>query len=420
MDRRIQNSSRKKWVRGILAVSVIAALGLTLHLLASDRATGQSVDVAMRSLVVDEVARVDFEESLVARGTIRPKTSIFLDAVVGGRVEARYVEQGEYVKEGQVLAELSNASLQLEVISREAQISEQLNFLRNTQMQAETNRLDLRRSLLDAENEIAHRKREIRQTRPLVERNMLPSGRLEELEQELKYYEGRRTLVLERQEQEERIRTVQLAQLEDSAEKLEENLEFARGNLASLIVSAPVDGYLSELNIELGESKAAGERLGQIDIPGAYKVSTTLDEYYLQNLSLRQLARIRFQNEEIVSSISKIDSRVRNSEFVVEIDIPEGVDQSRFTSGQSVDVEIVMGSMSQPSLAIEKGSFVNQTGGNWIFVLDSEGRRATRRQITLGKQNRNQFQIINGLDLGERVIISSYSSFDNADTLNLQ
>lgn len=421
MDKRIEKTWKKRWINALKMALLVGGVSIVLYTFFASNSSSHNLDIATRNIKISQAIRGEFEDSLSVRGTVRPKTTIYLDAVVGGRVEEKLVEEGQYVEQGQPLVRLSNASLQLDVISREAQISEQLNSLRNAQMQAETTRFDLRRNLMETENQIAHLERKIGQTKQLVDLGLVPQADLEELQQELKYYREGQQLALDRQEQENKIRALQLEQLKESAVKLKENLDFARANLENLVARAPRSGYLSELDIELGESKSAGAHLGQIDIPGQFKVTAALDEYYLNKVSLGMPARVRFNGRVLEAAITKIDSRVNNSEFIVEVDLPDEVNQmeAEIKRGQSLDLEIVMGGTPSDSIMIERGGFARETGGNWIFVVSQDGRTAQRREIKLGKKNKDYYQVLEGLDVGERVIVSSYSTFDKADVLTL-
>ena len=278
MDKQL-TPSKKPWHKLLLACSAILIITLIFNFSISRHSRGQNID--KNSITIKTVRQEIFADTLNARGIITPKKTIYLDTIAGGRVEEKLVEQGSYVEKGQALLRLSNTNLQLDVITREAQISEQLNFLRNTQMNAETNRLNLRRDIIENDNQIVHLKRKIKKYEVLKKKNYIASDDLIALKQDLNYFQQRKELNLQRQQQQEKIRSLQITQLEDSAKMLQENLIFARNNLKNLVVTAPQAGYLSELNVELGESKAIGTRLGQIDIPGQFKVLASVDEYYL-------------------------------------------------------------------------------------------------------------------------------------------
>ncbi|QQX80488.1 HlyD family efflux transporter periplasmic adaptor subunit [Shewanella sp. KX20019] len=418
MDKQVTPSKTKQWnrwlVRAILPVLLISAF----FYWQSNQSEGRVQKTKLTSLTVSTVKEGGFSDSLRLRGSISPKTSLFLDTIAGGRVEERLVEQGAYVKKGQPLLRLANTALQLDVMSREAQVTEQLNFLRNTQMTMETNRLNLKRDLLEVELQLAHLSRKITQSKPLVEQGVLAREHLLNLEQDLQYYQQRKELTLQRQQQEEGIRQLQVTQLEDSAKMLTSNLSFARKNVDNLLVKSPIDGYLSEFNVELGESKSAGSRLGRIDIPGKYKLVVNVDEYYLNQVQLGMLANLSFEGEEYALAITKIDSRVKQSSFTVELDLPATI--AGVKRGQSLDVDLMFTADINQALLLKRGAFTVETGGNWVFVLSADGQSANRRQVKLGKKNQAYHQVISGLHPNEKVITSGYGAFEKADTLQIQ
>ncbi|WP_440903585.1 efflux RND transporter periplasmic adaptor subunit [Catenovulum sp. SX2] len=377
----------------------------------------RSQNVALNSLSINTVKQGVFVDALKARAKVMPRTSIYLDSVAGGQVEQRFVEQGEFVRKGQILLVLANINLQLDVMSREAQVTEQLNFLRNTQMNMETNRLNLRRDLLEIDFQLAQLQRKFRQSQPLVTTGLLAKEQVAEIEDELIYYQSRRALTIERQQQEQSIRTIQISQLQESAQMLEKNLQFARSNLDNLIIKAPVSGYLTEINAEIGESKARGARLGQIDIANEYKLVTRLDEFYLPKIQPNMRARVELESGIVDALISKIDSRVVKAKFEIEINLP--TDIAGFKRGQSVDIELMLGAQQANTILLSRGAFFSSSGGHWVYVVTDNNSKALRRNIQLGKKNQDYFEVLAGLSVGEKVITSSYSNFDQAQQLDL-
>ncbi|WMS87337.1 efflux RND transporter periplasmic adaptor subunit [Pleionea litopenaei] len=419
MDRKIERTKKNILLRkpSIIIASALAIVLIYISVDAFSSSRSQQVD--KRSILINQVQQGAFVDSINVRGLITPKTTVYLDAVSGGRVEEIYIEHGAIVKEGQPLLKLSNSALQLDVISREAQISEQLNFLRNTQMTAETNRLALKRELLDNDKEIAQLKRELKASNELFKRNLIAKDDVEKLEIDLNYYIERKKINIQRQEQEEKIREVQIKQLEESAITLQSNLKFARKNLENLLVTAPVDGYLSDLDVDLGESKSAGERLGQIDIPNEYKVLASIDEFYLNLLSIDMPVSIELNGEKIEAKINKIDSRVNSGRFTIEVYIPQAaVNNTALKRGQSVDLDVFLSAGTENALLVKRGAFVNETGGNWIFVV--KGNTATKRAIKLGRKNQDYYMVEDGLSDGDQIITSSYDLFSNAESLILK
>ncbi|MEJ6495193.1 efflux RND transporter periplasmic adaptor subunit [Pseudoalteromonas lipolytica] len=415
MDKKITRSNNKAFFKKSVIAAACLAVAAAAYGFTQTEQTGRSQQVTATSLTISTVQQGEFVDALSLRGQVMPRTTIYLDTIAGGQVEERLVEQGEFVKKGQPLVRLSNTNLQLDVMSREAQVTEQLNFLRNTQMNMETSRLNLRRDLLEIDLKITHLSRRLKQTQPLVKTGVLAQEQLSEIQEDLAYYKARKELTLERQKQENSIREVQVAQLKDSADMLEKNLQFARKNLENLLVIAPADGYLSELDVEIGESKGRGARLGQIDIPNEYKLVVRLDEFYLSQVQTGMQVLIEHEQGEIAATVSKIDSRVQQSQFQVEVDLPNGT--SNIKRGQSLDVQLMLGDSKGTALLLERGAFFTSSGGNWVYVMEKDGNRAVRKDIRLGKKNQNYYEVLSGLSAGDRVITSSYSNFDKAQQL---
>ncbi|MDW7551516.1 efflux RND transporter periplasmic adaptor subunit [Pseudoalteromonas sp. SCSIO 43201] len=416
MDKKIERSGLQKHLKKVIAGGVLLGVAAAAFAFTNTASSGRSQNLSLSSVTVATVSKGAFIDALSLRGQVVPKTTIYLDTIAGGQVEERLVEQGEYVEAGQPLVRLSNTSLQLDVMSREAQVTEQLNFLRNTQMTMETSRLNLRRDLLEIDLQISHLERRYKQSKPLVEKGVLATDRLSEIEDDLTYYKARKELTLERQAQENSIRQVQVEQLEDSADMLQKNLQFARKNLENLLIKAPVSGYLSELDVEIGESKGKGARLGQIDIPNEYKLVVRLDEFYLNQVQPEMAVNVMLDSGSVHAKVSKIDSRVSQSQFQIEVALPSG--QSDIKRGQSIDIELMLGGNKENAVLLKRGAFFTSSGGNWVYVLSHDGKTAQRRDIRLGKKNQDYYEVLDGLTPGEQVITSSYSNFDKAQQLH--
>lgn len=418
MDKKISQPNWQQQLRKFALPLVAVVAALALYNVSQASPSGQSQHVNKAGLEISPVRQGMFQLTLPVRGQVVPKTTIYLDSIAGGQIEQRLAEQGDYVEKGQPLLRLSNTSLQLEVMSREAQVTEQLNFLRNTQMTMETNRLNLRRDLLDTELQISHLTRKLKQTELLLAKKLVASDTLTQLKQDLQYFIDRRQLTLEQQAQENSIREQQLSQLKDSANMLQTNLQLARSNLDNLLVRAPVSGYLSEFNAEVGESKERGARLGQIDLPDEFKLVMQLDEFYLNQVSREMPVRIRLEQQSIEARISKIDSRVNQAQFQVEVALPKDITGIR--RGQSLDAELVLSGEQRQTLLLKRGAFIGSSGGNWVYVLDPASQQAVRRDIRLGQRNQHDVEVLDGLAAGEQVITSAYNNFDKATNLNLK
>lgn len=407
------------WRQPKFRLSAVALAGLLLagHSLWQWRASASpQADMAVSSLQTALVQQQAFSETLQLRATVLPQQTVLLDAIEGGRVEQRLVEPGSYVKAGQPLVQLTNTSLQLDFISREAQVSEQLSFLRNTELAMATTELDLKQQVLDASHAIRQLERQIGFSQPLVERGVLAKEQLRTLAEDLAYQRERLELAKQRQQQQLEVQRTQKKQLQDSVAMLSKNLEFARQQLQNLLVRAPVDGYLSEFQVEPGESKAPGSRLGQIDIPGRFKLQAQVDEFYLNRISQGMTATLQQHSQSGGSetlTISRIDSRVVNNQFIVELLLPEQFNGKR---GQSLSLDLLLDASQSQSLVLPRGAYLSDGGGQFVYVLDESGK-ASRRAVQLGRQSSQFVEIRTGLQAGERVIISSYRDFRQADQL---
>ena len=417
MDKKIEHSIMQRYAKKIVITLIALSVAAAAYGFSQNADKGRSQHISANSLTISTVKQGAFKDALSLRGQVIPKTTIYLDTIAGGQVEERLVEQGEYVEKGQPLVRLTNTNLQLDVMGREAQVTEQLNFLRNTQMNMETNRLNLRRDLLEIELQISHLSRRLKQTQPLVTKGVIAKDRLLEINDDLSYYQARKQLTLERQQQENSIREVQVAQLEDSAIMLKKNLLFARNNLDNLLLKAPVSGYLSELMVEIGESKSRGARLGQIDIPNEYKLVVRLDEFYLNQVQPDMAVMVELDAGTVTAKVSKIDSRVQESQFQIEVDLPTNTNGVK--RGQSIDVELMLGADNDNALLLRRGAFFTSSGGNWAYVMEQGNDKAVRRDIRLGKKNQHYFEVLEGLIAGDKVITSSYGHFDKAQQLHI-
>lgn len=356
-------------------------------------------------------------ESIRLRASATPQHTVFLDLRDGGRVEESFVEQGSYVKKGDPLVQLSNTELQLDLISREAQVTEQMNFLRNTQMTVEINRLNLQRDILDLEYQIQTLKRHIAQTEKLHERSMVSEEELTSLREKLNYQQRLLELALDRQKTEETIREQQLSQLRESVDMLMRNLAFARENVNSLLVKAPISGYLSEFNAEIGESLDGGYRLGQIDLPNRYKLIASIDEFYLNRVQLGMSAAATIAGRRLELKVDRIDSRVTNNQFQIEFFLPDDI---RLTRGQSLNLTLHLEDSEVKRLAIPRGPFLQDGGGQFVYIFYADSFTAVRTPVSLGRKTPQWVEVLEGVPEGAKVITSSYRDFQQADSIQLQ
>ena len=414
MDRRVE----KKASYGRLAAYLAGGVAVLLFAwwFVDTILGGRSLSVNAQRITVSSVSTGTFEDFIPLRGRLVPRSTVFLDAIEGGRVEQILVEDGTMVEVGDLIAVLSNTNLQLEVLGREAAVTEQLNNMRTIELQLEQNRLSHKRNLIEIDYQITRLSREIARQRELIAKNLVSQSTVDQLQDELTYYENRREVTLESQATDTRMQEQQLLQLRDAGEQLQAGLGFARKNLEDLSVRAPVAGKLSGFNIEIGQSIARGGRLGQIDDPDGYKLNARIDEYYMGRVDLQQHATAENNGRTVDLQVSKIYPQVNEGQFEVDMMFAEQPDGLR--RGQTLQTRLTLGDNTDAML-IPNGAFYQETGGNWVFVVAPGGREAIKRDVRLGRRNTSFIEVLEGLEPGEQVITSPYTSFVGMDRLSL-
>ena len=312
-----------------------------------------------------------------------------------------------------MIVELSNASLQLSVLGNEARVAEQLNNMRSIELSLEQNRLQHKRNLIDINYQIKLLTRQLEKERELVSTGAVSQNQFDDTRDTLDWYKNRLEVTLESQASDTRMQEAQLAFLKETGQRLEGNLAISRQNLENMNVRAPVDGKLSGFNVEIGQSIGRGERLGQIDTPNDYKLTANIDEFYLSRVDLGQQAQ--FDDYQLV--ISKIYPQVQNGQFEVDFKFV-GEQPSDIRRGQTIQTKLTLGDASK-ALLIPNGAFYQDTGGNWIFVVTADGSEAVKRPVRLGRRNSRYIEVLDGLEKGEQVVTSPYSSYQDMDRLKL-
>jgi len=377
---------------------------------------GRSLSVNSQRIFVSDVTVGTFEDFIPLRGRLVPRSTVYLDAIEGGRVEEVLIEDGTIVAAGDPIALLSNTNLQLEVLGREAAVTEQLNNMRTIELQLEQNRLAHKRNLVEIDYQIVRLNRSIERQSELAAKELVSQSTVDELQDELDYYRSRREVTLESQETDTRMQSQQLQQLREAGTQLQTGLTYARKNLDDLNVRAPVSGKLSGFNIEVGQSIERGGRLGQIDDPHGFKLNVQIDEFYLGRVDLQQAATAEHSRDTYDLRIAKIYPQVNNGQFDVDMVFEE--DPVGLRRGQTMQVKLTLGDNAD-AILIPNGSFYQETGGNWIFVVSANGTEAVKRTVRLGRRNTDFIEVLDGLEPGEQVITSPYTSYVGMDRLTL-
>jgi HlyD family secretion protein len=416
MDRKVQRSARQRLQRWLPAVTGLL-LALLLVVYAILESTSSSFTVNSSQVAVAPVIQAVFEDFIPIRGRVTPKQTIYLDAVEGGQVEQRLVEDGALVRKGDLIVVLSNSGLQLDVVRNEAIVTEQLNNMRSLELQLEQNRLQHRRSLVDLDYQIQRLARQVRRLGDLDKSGVASKSQLEDASDELGYYQASRVVTLESQATDARLQDAQLDFLRKTTVQLERSLAISRNNLEALNVRAPADGKVSGLIVEVGQSIARGGRIGQLDDPANFKLRASLDEYYLSRIDLEQTAFFELGGAAYELRVAKVYPQVKNGQFEVDL-LFVAAEPTQIRRGQTIQGKLTLGDPA-PARLIPNGAFYQDTGGHWLFVVAADGSQAEHRNVKLGRRNARFIEVIDGLDVGEQVITSSYGSFAGMDRLKL-
>ena len=415
MDRRIE---KKRFTPRRIALGGLAAAVIAFGAYALLSVNPSSLNVEAGKLTTSPVTYGPFLEYIVEQGAVMPLTTIYLDAVEGGRVEEVYVEQGTHVEQGTPILRLSNANLQLNVMQREAELFREVNRLRQTRVTMEQRRLEMRAQLVELDYELRKAEREYERQDALLKADLISRQEYDEAKDNLEYFTRRREVTVETLYQDSLFQAVQIQQLEESIDRLQLNLDMVKENQENLTLRAPITGLLSSLIAEVGESKPGGERLGQIDVEGAFKVRAAIDEHYIARIRSGQAGSFDFAGETYDLVMGRVYPEVLEGQFEADMVFPEGMPEG-LRRGQTLQVRVALGELAD-AMQVPRGGFYQKTGGRWIYVLDPTGDFAVRRQIRLGRQNSQYFEVLEGLEEGETVITSMYDNFGDMERLVLQ
>jgi HlyD family secretion protein len=413
MDRKVARPRGSRIRSALFVAGALAATAAVAYSVLTVSAS-RSLTITRDSVTTSVVKSGEFSDYVPLRGTVTPLRTVYLDAIEGGRVDAVLVEEGATIVAGQPILELSNTALQLDVISREAQVSEQVNNLRNTRLAIEQNRLSLRNELTEIDYHIKRLEKLAARRAELASAGLIARQDSEDSADELAYFRERRANTLESQKTDELMRRSQIERLESTVEQLQKNLVIARRNLEGLVVKAPIGGQLTSLDAEIGESKARGQRLGQLDDLNGFKITAPVDEFYLTRLRKDQLALFEIGGETYDLRVAKIYPEVRDGKFDIDLRFDAHAPPQGLRRGQSVQLRLALGDATE-ALLLSNGGFFQDTGGTWAFVLD--GAVATRRDVKLGRRNPELIEVLAGLQPGDEVITSEYSAFLDMDRL---
>ncbi len=416
MDKQIE---KKKWTPkkiAIIAGSAIFVLFVIYIFLFKFRVS--SLNVEKERITISEVAKGPFQEYIAIMGKVLPRNIWELSSDEGGTVEEIFVEAGTMVKKGDRLLRLNNSTLVTNVMWREADFFTATNNLRSTRLSMEQYKMNLRKDLNDIDNQLLQQKRIYDRYTEMNKSELISRHEYELAKDQYDYLVKQREITLESQKTDLEFRELQLKSLEESVLRLQESLAMLKRQMENLVVRAPISGYLTSLDAQIGASKRSGDKFGQIDVPGEYKARAEIDENYLPRVQADRTGEFEFADKTYKVVVRRVFPEVRDNRFEVDLDFvdkpPAGI-----TRGQTYHIQLNLSDLTEAVL-VAKGGFYQSTGGNWVFVVDKTGKYADKRMIKIGRQNVRDYEVLEGLKPGDRVVTSSYESFGNVDRLILK
>lgn len=415
MDKAIDTRPARRKRNLILAGA--GGLAVVAILLWGNSLGTRRVRVDEDKLQVGTVVKGMFREFIPVTGTVQPVQTVYLDALEGGTVKQRFVEDGHMVKAGDAIIELGNPQLHMDAINREAQLLDQQNNLRNTRLAMEQQTTRLKDELLNLDKELKRLERDQVIDVRLAEDSLLARNVFLERTEQLQYMRAKRNLVAANVRSDSIFRLSQSGSITNNLALIDQNLLFLRENLQNLVVKAPIAGQLSGLNAELGQTKQRGERIAQIDLLDGFKVRARVPEHYVGRIAMGLSGTFAQAGMERVVEVFKIYPEVSNGEFDVDLRFTGAV-PTAIRRGQTFLVRLQL-SEDMEAVMLPRGPFFQDTGGQWVYVLNAEGT-AVKREVKLGRQNPDMYEVLEGLVPGDRVVTSRYSAFNDADEIVVQ
>ncbi len=410
---------KKKWnKKRVLTVAGIAALVILIvgsYFLTSGKSR---LNVDTSRITVSEIKKAPFQEFIPVNGIVLPVTTIYLDALEGGRVEEKFVEDGAMMKKDQPILRLANTDLELSLANQETQVYDVLTQMQNTRNNADQNTIGKLNQMAEVDNATIEAERIYKLNKQLFDQNAIGSQEFKASENNYNYQLRRKKLTQETLEKDMASGKLQVSQAAQSYGRMQNALALMRKKVGDLIVRAPVDGQLTSLDAEIGQSKNKGERLGQIDVTSGFKVRVDIDEHYISRIFIGLAGTFPLNGKDYKLKIKKVYTQVTNSRFQVDMEfegaVPEGIRR-----GQTLQIKLALSDETQ-ALLVPTGGFFQKTGGNWIYKLNENGTVAYKTDIQLGRQNPDYYEVTSGLKPGDKVITSSYENYGDIQELVLK
>ena len=394
------------WLGALLLVFVI-------YLIA--RPNNKTLRVDKDTVTISSAVKGEFNDYIRISGRVQPMTTIQLSPQEGGIVEKILIEEGSPVKAGDAILILNNDNLDLQILNSEAELAEKENILRNTQIQMEQQKLDVRQNVLEYGMQVDRLRRAYEQQKALYEDKLIAKEEYLKAEEDYQLALQKYNLMTERSRQDSLYRGTQIDRMEESLENMQLNMSMIRRRKSNLIVKAPIDGELGLLDVVLGQSIAAGTKIGQINSVGLYKVEAQIDEHYIDRVVAGLEATFERQGETYSTVIRKVYPEVRDGKFKADFKF-DGEQPDNIRAGQTYYLNLQLG-QPEEAVIIPRGTFYQKTGGKWIYVVNKEGTKAVKREIRIGRQNPQYYEVLEGLEPGEKVITSGYDTYGDSDIL---
>ena len=394
------------WLGALLLVFIV-------YLIA--RPNNKTLRVDKDAITVSSAVKGEFNDYIRISGRVQPMTTIQLSPQEGGIVERILIEEGSPVKAGDAILILNNDNLDLQILNSEAELAEKENILRNTQIQMEQQKLDVRQNVLEYGTQVERLRRAYEQQKALFEDKLIAREEYLKAEEDYRLAQQKYDLICERSKQDSLYRGTQIDRMEESLDNMLLNMQMIRRRKSNLIVKAPIDGELGLLDVVLGQSIASGTKIGQINSVGTYKVEAQIDEHYIDRVVAGLSATFERQGETYSTVIRKVYPEVRDGKFKADFKF-DGEQPENIRAGQTYYLNLQLG-QPEEAVIIPRGTFYQKTGGKWIYVVNKEGNKAVKREIRIGRQNPQYYEVLEGLEPGEKVITSGYETYGDSDVL---
>ena len=415
MDKIIDNKGRIRRKKFMIGGGVAVLIIIIIYAFLGSR--GSKLNVGIDKISIEPVAYDLFQDYIAIIGTVEPIQTVYLDATEGGRIEDIYLREGALVKKGDDIMRLSNDNLLLEISNYETQVSRAINDLKTLRVNLENQQINNRSLIVEYYYDMLKLERDYRKN-IVLEKDKYISH--EEFQMSKENYERKKRLyeLLSKKNYQDSVSIkIQISASEESAESMQKNLGIIRNRLNKLTIKAPVNGELATLNPELGQVISYGTRIGTVNILDSYKLKAEIDEHYISRIKLKLKAFCDFSGKEFQATISKVYPEVKDGRFSVDLIFNSQVPQE-IRIGQTSRIRLELGESKQ-ALLVSRGGFYQSTGGQWIFVVDKNKKKAVKRNIRIGRQNPKYYEILEGLEKDENVIVSGYENFGTADQLIL-